>query len=110
MQVFAKNRYRFLRPRAALLSPPAEKGGAQVMQKQVDFTEAFFELEPGQFQDAPDWIKDDQMFKWATQSGDIKVVEKGTDTSLPSPPPESPEHEKPEHEKLEHERKLPGRR
>lgn len=33
----------------------------------------FFETTPGEIQDAPDWIRDDAMFGWATKEG--KLIE-----------------------------------
>jgi hypothetical protein len=52
----------------------------------VEFKEAFVELEPDQFQEAPDWIAEDQEFKWALRDGDIKLVQPGQDTSIrPAP-------------------------
>jgi hypothetical protein len=85
MQVYARSKYRFMRPGAKLF----EKAGvdaSQILGKQVEFREAFFELEPEQFQDAPDWIKEDQMFQWALRDGDIKMVQPGQDTSIPPAP------------------------
>lgn len=73
MQLYSKNKYRFMRPNAGILKQTGDV--AQVISHQLAFGEAFFELEPDQFQEAPDWIKDDNMFKWALMDGDIKVVE-----------------------------------
>src|SRR5208283_3145894 len=93
MQIFARNKYRFLNPEKKILQSPGTDT-AQVMLKQVAFADAFFELEPDKFQDAPDWIQSDPMFKMAVSDGDIKIVQAGllTDTSIP-PVPDEPKME-----------------
>lgn len=78
MQVYSSNKYRFMRPGAKLF----EKSGTDVaaaMTKQLDFKDAFFELEPDAFMEAPDWIQEDTMFKWALKDGDIKIVQGGAE-------------------------------
>jgi len=85
MQVYSRNKYRFMQPEARLLEMHG-KDMAQILGKQVEFKDAFFELEPDKFQEAPDWIANDLMFKMALKDGDIKLVRADTDTSIPPVP------------------------
>jgi hypothetical protein len=80
VHVFAVNQYRFIKPGASLLTPPAEKIGdaTQTIAQQLELGQAFFELQAGKFQDAPDWIQEDGMFKMALKDGDIKIVAAGS--------------------------------
>lgn len=60
MRVFAKKALEFKRYE--------EKDGQKVVAEKVTTTRL-------SFCDLPDWVKKDQMFKWASADGDIEIIQ-----------------------------------
>ena len=56
----------------------------------------------GEIEDAPEWIKKDPMFGWASTDGDLVELVAPTDVKAPEPEPE-PEPDPEEDEKLDEE-------
>lgn len=59
MRIFARKAYSFSRK--------------EVINGQTAEVETF-QVKPGVFTEAPEWIKNDIMFKWAKEDGDLEVV------------------------------------
>lgn len=58
----------------------------------------------GEIEDAPEWIKKDPMFGWASTDGDLVELVAPTDVKAPEPEPEpEPESEPEEDEELDEE-------
>jgi len=89
MRIYTKCRLRFLKPGVNLLTAPEKptggSGNVQLVTKQRDFTEAFFETEPGTFQDVPDWVRDERIFQMALADGDAIIVESPSVGVVPGP-------------------------
>jgi len=67
IQIIATKRFRFQNP-AVKTSLLAAQPGSAVL------AAAFFTTEPMIVQSAPEWIQQDQLFDWAQEAGDLKVV------------------------------------
>lgn len=67
IQILSTKRFRFrnLAVKTSLLA--AQPGSAVI-------ADAFFTTEPMKIQSAPEWIQQDQLFTWAQEAGDLKVV------------------------------------
>lgn len=90
MWIIAKKAFRFLNPEVRLVPKPGEK------MNQVEFEKAVFETKPDTgIQEAPDWIKKDKMWEWASKDGDIMEVVK---TNV-EPAPAAEEDSKPKSKK-----------
>jgi len=88
MRIYTKCKLRFLRPGVSLLSAPEKPtggtGNVQLVAGQRDFTEAFFETEVDKFQDVPDWVADEPIFKMALNDGDAIVVQAAPAVAVPA--------------------------
>jgi hypothetical protein len=67
IQILSTKRLRFRNPSVKTSALAAQPGSAVL-------ANAFFTTEPMQIQSAPDWIQQDQLFDWAQEAGDLKVV------------------------------------
>jgi hypothetical protein len=67
IQILSTKRFRFQNP-AVKTSLLAAQPGSTVL------SDAFFTTEPMVVQSAPDWIQQDQLFDWAQEAGELKVV------------------------------------
>lgn len=84
--IFSKKAFRFRNPNpyASILTPPEPgqkpedaaktvSGDAAKLGKKLD-EPPFFDTVPGTMQQAPDWIKEDNMWVWAKSDGDVMEV------------------------------------
>lgn len=72
--IYSKKKFRFTRP-------PANPDAKVDLKSARDL--AVFETKPNEVQEAPVWIRDDNMFKWASADGDIRAFEPAN-TNLPA--------------------------
>jgi hypothetical protein len=77
MRVYSNATLRFTKPGVSLLTAPASPTGdaTQMIGKQPEFAEAFFDIPPNKFVDVPDWIRDQPLFKLAVADETLRVVE-----------------------------------
>jgi hypothetical protein len=88
INIFCKKAFRFPNPdpRLGLVSKPKknespEQASARLAQDSSKLgnrdkhAQLFFDTKPGEIQQAPDWIREDEMFNWAVQDGDLMVIE-----------------------------------
>ena len=91
MRIYTTCRLRFTRPGVTLLktpdAPTGGEGSAQIIAEQQEFTQAFFETEPNKFQDVPDWIRDERLFKLALRDGSAEIVESPAAVAVKAPEP-----------------------
>ena len=71
IRILSKKAFRFSNPEIRILGFDNDTGAVR---KQPDFKDAYFETTPNEIQDAPDWIKLNPMWKWATADGDLLEI------------------------------------
>lgn len=101
--IFSKKAFRFRNPNpnaAIITPPPPPKKGLTAEQNAMEAAKqvaadssnlgkktdepAFFDTKPGEIQQAPDWIKTDPMWHWATADGDLMEIVPQKEQSKPS--------------------------
>jgi hypothetical protein len=106
MHMLVKRAFRFADPRVSLIPKPGE----QI--KQVNFDKAFFDVQPGDVREAPEFVRNTQTFRDGVNSGDISevIIPKRVQVPVKVEPTPETDKPKPPPSRVSRDNKLPKRR